>query len=50
MLPWIGRFWPLKAFVIKLIEYEYGWKDILKVEYNDAHKHASRLCGFPFVE
>ncbi len=28
---------------------EHGWKDVLKVEYNDAHKHASKLCGSPFT-
>jgi hypothetical protein len=24
-----------------------GWKDVLKVEYNDPHKMASKLRGFP---
>ncbi len=28
---------------------ECGWKDVLKVEYNDPHKYASKLCGFPFT-
>ena len=28
----------------------YGWKDVLKVEYNDPHKFASKLRGFPFTE
>ena len=27
----------------------YGWKDVLKVEYNDPHKFASKLRGFPFT-
>ena len=26
----------------------YGWKDVLKVEYNDPHKFASKLRGFPY--
>ena len=25
-----------------------GKKDVAKVEYNDPHKHASKLHGFPF--
>ena len=24
----------------------HGWKDVLKVEYNDLHKYASKLRGF----
>ena len=27
----------------------HGWKDVLKVEYNDPHKHASKLHAFPFA-
>ena len=27
----------------------HGWKDILKVEYNDPHKFASELSGFTFA-
>ena len=27
----------------------YGWTDILKVEYNEPHKHAWKLHGFPFT-
>ena len=27
----------------------HGWKDVLKVEYNDPHKFASKLGGFPFT-
>ena len=26
-----------------------GWKDMLKVEYNDPHKFASELRDFPFA-
>ena len=42
--------WSVKSvcnrFFIKCI---YGWKDVLKVEYNDPHKHASKLHAFPFA-
>ena len=27
----------------------HGWQDILKVEYNDPHKFASKLPGFLFT-
>ena len=27
----------------------HGLKDVVKVEYNDPHKHASKLHGFPFT-
>ena len=27
----------------------YCSKCVLKVEYNNSHKHASKLCGFPFA-
>ena len=26
-----------------------GWKDVVKVEYNDPHKFASKLSGFLFT-
>ncbi len=37
-----------KRLLYELKWNEYGWKDVLKVEYNDPHKYASKLCGFPF--
>ena len=27
----------------------YGWKDVVKVKYNDPHKFAFKLRGFPFA-
>ena len=27
----------------------HGWKDVLKVEYNDPHTFATKLGGFPFT-
>ena len=33
----------------RLLKNAYGWKDVLKVEYNDPHKFASKLPGFPFT-
>ena len=29
--------------------YASGWKDVFKVEYNDPHKFAPKLRGFPFT-
>ena len=36
-----------KPFVMKCIH--VCWKDVLKVEYNDQHKYALKLRGFPFT-
>ena len=38
----------LKPFVMKCIGL-YGWKDVLKVEYNGSHIFASKLRGFSFT-
>ena len=33
----------------RLLWNAHGWKDVLKVEYNDPHKFASKLRGFYFT-
>ena len=41
--------WSLKSLCNRLLQNAYGQKDVLKVEYNDPHKFASKLHGFPFT-
>ena len=36
-------------FVTVFLYNAYGWKDVLKVEYNGPHTFASKLRGFPFT-
>ena len=38
--------WSIKSVCQPFV---YGWKDVLKVEYNDPDKFASKLRGFPFT-
>ena len=38
-----------KAFITVCYKMHIGWKDNLKVEYNDPHKFAAKLRGFPFT-
>ena len=47
-MPWIGRVGLEKHFLTVCYKM-HGWKDVLKVEYNDPHKYASVLHGFPFA-
>ena len=46
-LPWIGRVGQNKSVCNRFLYNAYGWKDVLKVEYNDPHKFASKSRGFP---
>ena len=41
--------WSIKSLCNCLLQNAYDWKDVLKVEYNDPHKFASKLHGFPFT-
>ena len=41
--------WSTKSVCNRLLWNAYGWKDVLKVEYTDPHKFASKLRGFPFT-
>ena len=42
--------WSEKKNSLKLLVINaYVWKNVLKVEYNDSHKFASKLLGFPFA-
>ena len=41
--------WSLKSCCNRLLQNAYGQKDVVKVEYNDPHKHASNTLGFPFT-
>ena len=41
--------WSLKSVCNRLLQNAYGYKDDLKVKYNDPHKFASKLRGFPFT-
>ena len=41
--------WSVKSVCNRLLKNAYGWKDVLKVEYNDPRKFASKLNGFPFA-
>ena len=39
--------WSFKSVCNRLFRM-HGWKDVLKVEYNDPHKHVSIMHGFSF--
>ena len=41
--------WSSKSVCNRLLQNTHGYKDDLKVEYNDPHKFASKLRGFPFT-
>ena len=41
--------WSIKSVCNCFLSNAYGWKDVFKVEYNDPHKFASQLRGFPFT-
>ena len=41
--------WFLKSVYNRLLQNACGYKDVLKVEYNDPHKFASKLHVFSFI-
>ena len=46
---WDRTSWSIKSICNRLLQNAYGWKDVLKVEYNDPHEFALKLRVFPIT-